>query len=137
MTKHVRVVQGLIIHPDTNLVLMAHRPPDKKKPLMWEYPGGKVDFGEDNKQALARELKEELDIEAKIGQLLASFTLHENEDLEIHLFAVREWKGEPRPLVATALEWVDPRHAIDWRPCLPGTFITFRTVMNYLEYIKA
>lgn len=130
------VVQGLIIHPETRQVLMAHRPPGKKKPLMWEYPGGKVEPGESLPEALKRELKEELDIDVVVGQRVAKMVFLWQDNQELYLFAVESWTGEPKPLVATELRWVEPEHAVDWMPCLPGFFHSYREVTAYLKKLK-
>jgi 8-oxo-dGTP diphosphatase len=129
----VIVVQGLIIHPDKKQVLMAFRPPDRKKPLMWEYPGGKVETGETLPEALKRELKEELDIDVVVGERIAKTLFYWREHIELYLFAVETWTGEPKPLVATELKWVNPEYAVDHMPCLPGAFAVYREVTSYLQ----
>lgn len=127
------VVQGLIVHPETKLVLMAHRPPNKKKPLMWEYPGGKVETGEGLREALQRELMEELNIQTVVGDLLSKCVFRWKENIDLYLFAIESWTGEPKPLAATELRWVDPREAIDNLPMLPGAFATYREVVTHLD----
>ena len=56
------VAAGLILKPDGSL-LLGQRPADKPWPGWWELPGGKIEAGETVLQALARELKEEIDID--------------------------------------------------------------------------
>ena len=133
MSNYVLVAQGLIVNPTTKEVLMAFRPPDKKKPLMWEYPGGKVEPGETLPEALKRELKEELDIDVVVGQRIAKTLFHWKENIELYLFAIESFTGEPKPLVATELKWVNPEFAVDHMPCLPGAFAVYREVMEYLR----
>lgn len=129
----VVVVQGLIVDFKTKKILMAHRPPGKKKPLMWEYPGGKVEKGGSLPVALARELKEELDIDVVVGHRLAKSVFMWKENVELYLFAIDSWTGDPKPLVATELAWVDHTEAIDDRPMLPGAFAVYREVDAYIR----
>ena len=67
--------------------LIAQRLPTcKNAPLKWEFPGGKIEFGEDPRDALKREIKEELDIKIKVGDIFET-TSHilkkQNEDIHI------------------------------------------------------
>jgi mutator protein MutT len=59
------VVAALILHESKLLVCQRRR--DDSNPLKWEFPGGKVERGESHADALARELREELGVEAAIG----------------------------------------------------------------------
>ena len=59
------VVAGVLIKDGKTL--LGQRPEHKSLPGLWEFPGGKIELGETPEQALRRELKEELAIEADIG----------------------------------------------------------------------
>ena len=64
----VAVAAALIVRNSRLLVCQRHR--DDSHPLQWEFPGGKVEPGESPAQALARELREELGVDARIGKEL-------------------------------------------------------------------
>lgn len=92
-------------------VLLQQRPEGKAMGGLWEFPGGKVEEGEVPEAALVRELAEELGIEVDEDTLapasFASAALGERH-LVLLLFVCRNWRGEPRPLHATALKWLRP-----------------------------
>ena len=73
---------------------------------MWEFPGGKVDPGESHDQALRREIREELDADVDVHDLVFE-TRHEYPDRAITLFFYRcSLRGEPRPLIGQEMRWV-------------------------------
>lgn len=76
------------------LVLVGKRPEGHTLAGQWEFPGGKIELGEQPQQALRRELLEELGIEADIGNLILTWT-HSYPDVGILLqfFEVLFWKG--------------------------------------------
>ncbi len=90
-------------------VLVGQRPEGHTLAGQWEFPGGKIEIGESPEQALARELQEELGIEAEIGQVKMACT-HSYPDVGIFLvfFEVQYWKGEPKPVHHSELRWVLP-----------------------------
>ena len=104
----VIVTVGEIIERDGRL-LIARRGHDGLLPDLWEFPGGKVEPGESHSQALARELAEELGVEAQIGELVG-FGEHEHSGIRVRLFGYRAVlvKGEPALSVHQELRWAAP-----------------------------
>lgn len=96
-------------------VLLAQRGPHKRYAGQWEFPGGKLEAGESARQALARELQEELGIHAGTLQPLIRLR-HDYPELSVALavFECHEWQGEPRGLEGQRLAWVRPQVLTDW-----------------------
>lgn len=90
-------------------VLIARRPPSGRHPGSWEFPGGKVEPGEEPRECLARELDEELAITASVGELLAQ-AHYSYPDLTIDLLAHKcdIVEGAPIDIGCDAHEWVAP-----------------------------
>lgn len=104
-----RVVAGVVVRGGRALI--ARRPAQAHQGGLWEFPGGKVEPGESDAVALARELREELALEVDVGPLLAR-RVHRypgREAIELVFYACRARPGEPRPLGCDALEWVGPQ----------------------------
>jgi len=105
--KRVRVVAALIERGGT--VLVQQRPPGKSRALLWEFPGGKVEPGERDEEALARECEEELGVSVDVAERLWSIT-HEYADLAVELVLYRARMAEdaaPQPHEAHQLAWVE------------------------------
>jgi 8-oxo-dGTP diphosphatase len=84
----------------------------------WEFPGGKCDAGEALAACLARELREELDVEARIGDEVFTTThAYPERVVELHFFRC-ELLGEPRPLLGQEMRWVrrDELQALEFPP---------------------
>ena len=104
--RQFRVVAALI--RKGNKVLLTQRWPGRHLGLTWEFPGGKVEEGESDKEALERELLEELGVEAEIGSCCFE-TRHGYGSREVHLliFRCKLIEGVPRALDVKAMEWAD------------------------------
>jgi 8-oxo-dGTP diphosphatase len=91
-------------------ILVGQRPENHSLAGQWEFPGGKIESGESPEAALARELSEELGVEAEIGELKFSCT-HSYGDVNILIlfFEVLYWKGDPKPKHHLMLEWIEPQ----------------------------
>jgi len=93
------------------LILICQRKRGSKHELQWEFPGGKAEVGESPKEALARELREELAIEAQIGQQLDchDFLYPGAQRLtRLWFFRVTEFTGEPVNLEFEQMVWEHP-----------------------------
>jgi len=88
-------------------VLICQRKRGGRHPLKWEFPGGKVEPGEDLRQALARELREELGIQARIGEKIESQEVRYGESpvIRLHFYRVGEFTGEPVNLDFEKILW--------------------------------
>ncbi|MBI1947223.1 MAG: 8-oxo-dGTP diphosphatase MutT [Deltaproteobacteria bacterium] len=118
LKKHIRVVAALI--RAEGKVLLTQRKPGKHLGMSWEFPGGKVEEGETDDQALIRELREELGVTVVVGTRCFE-TRHHYGAREMHLvvYRCRVVEGEPKALEAHALEWVDERR-VGEREFLPA-----------------
>ncbi|MEO1042905.1 MAG: (deoxy)nucleoside triphosphate pyrophosphohydrolase [Pseudomonadota bacterium] len=85
-------------------VLLTQRPQGKAHAGLWEFPGGKVEEGEEPGEALIRELKEELGIDTE-ASCLAPIAFNTEDSLLLLLFACRKYQGIPQPLEEQALMW--------------------------------
>lgn len=95
-------------------ILVGQRPENNSLPGQWEFPGGKVEMGESPEVALARELSEELGIEATIGELkLACTHTYGDVSILIMFYEVLFWKGEPKAKHHMMLEWIYPEELRD------------------------
>lgn len=101
----IPVVAGLMRRQGK--VLVGQRPQGGSLAGAWEFPGGKIELGESPEIALARELKEELGIDAEIGPLkfAASHTYGKTGILFL-FFEVKFWKGQIKTQQHLDLKWV-------------------------------
>ena len=110
------VVAAAIQREGRYLVARRTRPADVAG--LWEFPGGKVEPGETETQALAREILEELGVEIAIGERVpGEWPLH--SDLVLHLYRATLSGGEPRPLEQhDEIRWVTIAEfdSVDWLP---------------------
>lgn len=103
-----RVVAALIVKDGKLLVCQRTR--HQTMPLKWEFPGGKIEEGEQPRDALRRELDEELGIIAIVGDELARIQ-HEYPNggmVELRFYVVREFKGELENRIFRDVQWAAP-----------------------------
>ena len=101
----VQVVAGIIGRAGE--ILVGRRTAQQSHPLQWEFPGGKVEPGENPEQALTRELEEELGIRGAAGQEIAryQFTYPGKDPIELIFIRVARFEGEPANLIFHDLRW--------------------------------
>jgi A/G-specific adenine glycosylase len=101
-------VTAAVIHRD-GLVLIARRPANGLLGGMWEFPGGKVEPGEELSQALKREIREELAAEIQVNGEIGIFQHgYTHFKVTLHAFHCRLAKNEPEALEASEIRWVSP-----------------------------
>ena len=90
-------------------ILVGQRRRNDRHALKWEFPGGKVEFGESPQQALIRELQEELEINAQVGTELARYEQEYPSGSRVHLlfFVVSSFTGQPTGRVFEQICWMD------------------------------
>ena len=123
---------------EPSLLLVARRSAPEKLAGMWEFPGGKVESGEQPEAALARELFEELGIDVRLGPELPAeapqgWPLNDRASMRVWLAEVA--RGEARPLEDhDELRWValsDPE-AVLGLPWIPADFPIVRALLSAL-----
>lgn len=125
------IVNGMLLNDGE--VLMARRSKHRKShPDVWSFPGGHVEGGETNEQALVRELKEE------IGVLPTSYNHHSDlivsgpsgYNATFHMFCVTTWEGDPSIL--------DHEHsALHWYPLEAAAALKEIALSDYSSLLKS
>jgi 8-oxo-dGTP diphosphatase len=89
-------------------ILICQRTRHQPFPLKWEFPGGKIEEGEQPRYALRRELEEELGIDARIGDEVARIqhTYTRGGTVELRFFLVEEFAGEIENRIFKDVRWV-------------------------------
>ena len=114
----IRVVAAVIEREGSYLI--TQRRPAAVLPLLWEFPGGRVEEGETDAAALKREVRHRLGVEIDVGQLI-SFVSHPYEKyvVDLYLYECRITGGEPAPLAVHAFKWVTSAE-FDQHPFTPA-----------------
>ena len=117
MTVKLVLVAACALIDADGRVLIAQRPEGKTMAGLWEFPGGKVEAGEQPEQSLIRELREELGITVK-PECLAPLTFASHSYPDFHLlmplYVCRRWEGFVQAREKQRLKWVRPDELRDY-----------------------
>ena len=119
------------IFRDKGKVLLMRRASDQPLAGTWEYPGGKFEEGEDGPACLHRELREELGIDAKIGELvtIAKHTTESGKIIELHAYEIAHYTGDIQLRVHDKMHWV-PLSELLSHPQLPADKIVSQKLVT-------
>jgi 8-oxo-dGTP diphosphatase len=100
-----QVVAALIVRGDT--VLICQRTKHQPMALKWEFPGGKIEPGEEPREALRRELDEELGIRAEVTDEVARIkhTYRNGGAIELRFYLVKRYEGELENRIFKDIVW--------------------------------
>ena len=100
------IVSAAVIWRDSQ-VLIAQRPTEGLLGGLWEFPGGKIEPGEDLRSGLQREIQEELGSSVTVEDALGAYEhAYTHFRVTLHAFRCRLTEGEPRALAAPEVRWV-------------------------------
>ena len=105
--EHIKVVAGLIFREGRLLACQRHE--NAPFPLKWEFPGGKVEVGETDVDALRRELREELGIAVRDAKQIFQHQhfYPDGPAVSLSFFRILSHDGEPQNLVFQRIDWID------------------------------
>ena len=104
----IHVAVGVLRRPDGR-VFAAERLPGRHLAGQWEFPGGKLEPGENARAALGRELREEVGVEVIDARPLIRFPCeYPDRRVRLEVFEVSEWRGRPHGREGQAIDWVEP-----------------------------
>ena len=109
-----RVVAALILKDGK--ILVCQRTRHQVMPLKWEFPGGKIEEGEQPRDALRRELDEELGIDALIGDEVSRIvhTYPGGGSVELRFFVVKQYTGEIENKIFKDVQWAERKDLLSY-----------------------
>jgi 8-oxo-dGTP diphosphatase len=96
-----------LVEDGSGRVLITQRRPQAFMPLKWEFPGGKVESGETDPEALSREIREELGVEIEVGNhFMGQLHSYPEFDIDFHVYSCRISSGEIARIAVHDFRWV-------------------------------
>lgn len=112
----IEVVAALIFRDGKFLI--CQRPINKKRALLWEFVGGKVEQGETKEQALVRECQEELNVTVKVNDVFCELShVYPDVTVNLTLFNAEIVAGEPQMLEHNDMRWITPNEIDNFEFC--------------------
>ena len=131
--KVVEVAVGVLVRADGRFLLTS-RPPGKVYEGYWEFPGGKLEQGENVEQALRRELQEEIGITIGRVQLWkVGMVDYPHALVRLHFCKVFDWSGELQMHEGQLFSW--QRLPVAVKPVLPGTIPVLKWFAEECEFL--
>jgi 8-oxo-dGTP diphosphatase len=123
----IRVAVGIV--EANGLILVCQRKHGSRYELKWEFPGGKVENEEDPRTSLERELSEELNLTAEVGEEIFQqrWIYPDCGEFELHFFTVKRFSGEPKNQAFEQILWVSPED-LDKLDLLEGSKAVIRDI---------
>lgn len=126
----VYVVVGVLSN-DKNEILVTQRPAQKTYCGYWEFPGGKKETGETSYQTLVRELKEELNIDVKVGEPWQQMEYdYPDKKVFLDIWIVKEFSGTLKGMENQAFQWVS-LNQLDTIDFLPANKMILKDVIRH------
>ena len=125
----IRVVAAVIERDGTYLI--TQRRPTAVLPLMWEFPGGRVEAGENDAEALQREVRHRLNVDVDPGKLI-SFVSHpyDNYVVDLYLYDCTIVGGEPEAANVQTFRWVHSAE-FDQYPFTPADEVSMSKLLGF------